>query len=100
MKYIQISILAFIVLFISSCNKDEETVSETYQNLIGNWEPTNLGIAATIDGKSFVQYLVDDLGFSQDDAEDAAQEFANWIASGLTGNIEFKRNKIVDKSKN
>ncbi len=95
MKNIKYLYFLLFVIFAASCNK-EEPVSATYQNLIGIWEPSSLSIGASIGNKSFVQYLVDDLGISQGRADSLAQDLVNIIAVGLTGTIEYKTDGTYD----
>ena len=90
MKNIKILVYALLILVAGACSKDEEPLSQTYQNLIGEWAPSSLSVTAQIDGKSFVQFLIDDLGFTEEEAQAAAQEFVDFIGGSVSGTIEFK----------
>lgn len=89
MKRFQYLLLSFLLIFAFACNKDEEPVSQTYLNMIGLWDAKEIQYSVSINGKSILQYYLDQ-GASQEEAEDLTLLFGQILAAGFDGTIEFK----------
>lgn len=76
------------ILFVSGCNKDDEP-DPTTQKLIGVWQADEISLGASVDGVSLDQYLLNQ-GYTEQEASDILNLFANIIALGYSGTIEFK----------
>lgn len=86
-----ISLLLFSTafIFITGCEKDDP---DGFASIIGTWTSSETIIDVTIDGISFVDYLVDQMGMSSETADAfLAEMFDN---STVTGSVEFKEDGI------
>ncbi len=86
----RISGLLLLLVLFNACNKDEEPLSETYLNLIGTWSSTEIKYGVLIDNVSITQYFIDELGYTEAEAEAAVVLFGQALASGFVGTLEFK----------
>jgi len=82
--------ISFFV-FISSCSDDEETPKS---DLIGFWTVTDVNIDATIFGSSIPDFFIDELGFSEIDANIVATLIESQLNAMFIGStIDFRENK-------
>ena len=77
------TLLLLVSIFVlTSCEKDEDNKKD---DLIGKWNITSVESEITINGVNIIDYLMDELGLSQSEAE----EFAEMFMFDVTGTIEF-----------
>jgi hypothetical protein len=79
-------ILASAIFLITSCKKDEDSGGNNNE-LVGKWTVTSSSFQITIDGLDFVDYLIEMLGLTEEQAQDIASGFES---EDLSGTIEFK----------
>jgi hypothetical protein len=72
------------IIFALSCKKDNDSSSL----LVGTWNTTNSVLEVTIDGIDYVEYLVNELGYTQEDAEAILTLYQN----GGPSQIIFREN--------
>ena len=86
-----ISLLLFSTafIFITGCEKDDP---DGFASIIGTWTSSESTIDVTIDGISFVDYLVDQMGMSSETADAFLAEMSD--NSTPTGSVEFKEDGI------
>jgi len=80
-------LLAFVILFTASCEKDEEVKPS---DVTGEWTVSSVSIELNVGDKSFIDYLVDALGVSDTEAQLFESLFEDALEEGFTGTIEFK----------
>jgi hypothetical protein len=89
MNYINIKrnpVIAFLLIFaLGACQKDNSTGGSG--NIVGKWSVTSSNVKITVNGTDIVQYLVDNLGLTQQQAETMANSYAT---EAMNGTIEFK----------
>ena len=78
-KKILLMVMVFGILFISSCSKDDEPVDQTSLDLIGVWESSSVQLLITVGGVSLFQYYVDEMGLTEEEAEEEIQLVGNLI---------------------
>ena len=79
----------FVVLLsfmaFSACEKDKDDKANE-KDLIGLWTINSSSTEMTVNGKDMIDFLVDEMGFTQSEAE----QFATFYETELTGTMEFK----------
>jgi hypothetical protein len=85
----------FTGLLLSSCSKDSNTTPA--DDLAGTWTAQSSAFTGTVNGKPLTQYYIDSLGFTSDEAQQAAIMFNSIMQQSFTGTIQFKSdNTYVD----
>ena len=84
-----VPLLFFLSLFLGSCNKDDEK-SATYDLICGKWEVTEIQFDVTIGGQSFTAYLINTYGFTEQEADLAAEENEKAYKDTWTGTMDYK----------
>lgn len=76
------------------CNNDDEdpTASDL---IIGEWTISTTTLVMSFNGKDLTQYLMSDLGFTQDEAVMFADMLEDMILEYFVGTIEFKNDKTT-----
>lgn len=72
-----IAVLSFV---LSNCTKDKENY------LIGTWTIAEYSVDVTVNGTDIIEYLMQEMGLSQDQAELYASFYT---AAAMSGTIEF-----------
>lgn len=93
---IQVATLVCVLFLcmIVSCNDDDENPSNS-DLLIGKWSISATTLDMNLNGKSLVQYLVQDVGLSQPEAEMFEALFEEMLQESFVGTIEFKADKTT-----
>jgi len=82
-------VLSATILFsLAACNKDDEEVDQN-KLLVGLWESTEVRMTFSVSQISLYQYYIDELGLTEEEADEANQLYGDIFASGLIGSIEF-----------
>jgi hypothetical protein len=81
--------LVLSIVIGNSCKKDEET-NEAINNLLGTWTINNSDVNLSVDGVDLVTYMVDNFGYSQQEAETLVSYFKLAIGADSQGTINFK----------
>jgi hypothetical protein len=79
---------ATALLGISACSDDDENFSES--DIIGIWTITSASADASVGSMSLVDYLVENLGLSQLEAQALETAFSQGFANGFDGTVEMK----------
>lgn len=87
-------VCGLFLCMIVSCNDDDENPSNS-DLLIGKWSISTTTIEMNLNGKSLVQYLVQDVGLSQAEAEMFEEMFEDMLLETFVGTIEFKADKTA-----
>ncbi|MCH7410027.1 copper resistance protein NlpE [Belliella sp. DSM 111904] len=61
-------LLGFISVMVFSCVEDEERSVDS-DDIVGTWEIEDFDVSLSINGKSFFDFLVEDVGLSEEDAQ-------------------------------
>lgn len=76
--------------FLASCSEDDEGDNVgSSEDLIGTWNVSALDFEFTINGEDFIQWLVDNAGLSNDDAEFFRDLFETAFSEDITGSFNF-----------
>ena len=81
-----IILVLFAGLFITSCSKDSDPAAD----LVGTWTFSNATFDAKVGTKTLTQYLMDDLGLTQAQAQQMMVLFTAQMQQAFTGTIEMK----------
>jgi hypothetical protein len=86
-----LSILLISTLFLfSHCSEDDDEKNEN-ADLIGTWTMTSIDIDLMIDGKSLMQFLIEDAGLSEAEAALLETFFKSTLEDEISsGQIELK----------
>jgi hypothetical protein len=84
--------LSTAILFISTCKKDEETVPPE-DLLEGTWKFGETTIDLTVGGVDLVQYVMDNFGYTQQQADLMVAQFAAAVNDDNEGEITFNEDK-------
>ena len=76
-----------IALMLVSCEKDSSTGGATEDELIGKWTIASSSVDMTIDGVSVVDFLVEALGITEEQAKQFEQIYTDELS--MSGTIEF-----------
>ncbi|GEM_PF-327274 len=84
LKSLVILLIAAMAMFCVSCNdEDDDNDGVTASEIVGVWTVSNVEGDIEINGISFMDYLIDLLGMTQEEAEDALEEMLeDFPASG------------------
>jgi hypothetical protein len=74
---------------LSACEKDDEQLDQRIL-LVGLWESIEVNMTFSVGEISLYQYYIDELGFTEEEAQKANQAYGDVFASGLIGFIEFE----------
>lgn len=81
-------ILFSLFLFLFSCNKDDEP--GTFEMVCGEWTIESVTTEITINSSSLVQFFVEALALSEEDAHTIADDYYNSVYEYYDGTMEFK----------
>ncbi len=87
--YKPILIIGVLTFFITGCEKDDP-VKVTEEFIIGSWEVANIEADGTIDGKSMLEYYMDESGLSEAQAEFLINYTIASFSGMYDGVYEFK----------
>ncbi|QQS51795.1 MAG: hypothetical protein IPM71_03470 [Bacteroidota bacterium] len=79
---INVLLLGFMLFSLSSCEKDEDKKEVIKAEIVGEWTITNGTLSLTVDGKNYVQYLMDEWGFTQ-------EEIDEMVDTDITGTFDI-----------
>ena len=66
-------VLSATILFsLAACNKDDEEVDQN-KLLVGLWESTEVRMTFSVSQISLYQYYIDELGLTEEEADEANQ---------------------------
>lgn len=84
-----------ILCMFMNCNNDDEdpTASDL---IIGKWTISTTTLEMFFNGKDLTQYLIVDLGFTQDEAVMFTDMLEEMILEFFVGTIEFKKDKTTE----
>lgn len=85
MNFKSLLLLPVFVIFMASCEKDKDGGSNA-NDIVGNWTITKSEMSVTVNGIDFVQYLINELGLSQSEAE----AYEELFFSEITGTVNIK----------
>ena len=93
-------ILLFPVIFFlvvsqalfTSCEKITEDIV-VVEGLIGMWSPNNSSAEVTANGEDLVTYLVDNFGYTEEEAEDYYDVFVSDYFQNAGGSVSFNNEK-------
>lgn len=89
-RFIYLIVLSLIfVLLTSNCN-NENDISETYNLVCGKWSVTNIQFEVMIGDQSFVDFLMDTYGFTEEEALNELEGTENAYRESWTGTMNFK----------
>jgi hypothetical protein len=83
-KLVTIVLMSSALIFGTSCEKDDAFDADL---IIGEWTAEEISMEMTIDGVSYADYLVDELGFSLIIAEALLEEMSAEME--ISGSVEF-----------
>ncbi len=104
MKKLAVHLLQFlIVIFVfglASCDDDGDGDNEsgTADLLVGTWNTSDVDIDATVDNQSFIDYLVDEFDFTQEQAEFYYDLFISELESEITGTLKFNSDNTYESN--
>lgn len=82
--------IVFSLLLFANCSSDSEGENADAQ-FVGTWNLTSVSVELSIDGKSLVQYLIDNGEMTQGEAELLEDFFKSFLEAELSdGQIELK----------
>jgi hypothetical protein len=76
----------------TSCEKITEDIV-VVQGLIGMWSPNNSSVEVTANGEDLVTYLVDNFGYTEEEAEDYYDELVSDYFYNAGGSVIFNNEK-------
>lgn len=81
------SLIFVIMLFftLSACDKNNDGGGNA-NDIVGEWTITSSDMSITINGIDFIQYLMDEMGLTQTEA----QGFEDMYITDMTGTVEIK----------
>jgi len=85
-----ILLLFMLVVFISSCSKEDE-ISATYNKICGEWVVSDIQFDMSISGQNFVDFLIDNYGFTEEEAQVESDENEFAYIESWTGTMHFKQ---------
>jgi len=80
-------LISFSLILVASCSKDDDA-SVT---IVGTWTISDGSVGMTIDGVSYVNYLIN-LGMTPAQAQSDWEDMQNDMIAPIGGTIEFKSN--------
>ena len=63
-----------LILLFTGCGDDDDDSDQ--DDLIGTWQLSSANTQITIDGQDLIEWLADQLGISEDEAEDLSDQFS------------------------
>jgi hypothetical protein len=78
-----------LVVYISSCSKDDE-ISVTYSKICGEWVVADIQFDVSIGGENLVDFLINTYGLTEEEAQAAFEENENAYRESWTGTMQFK----------
>lgn len=95
-KYGTLLMIPFLVL-VTGCNKDEEDEIAT-SDIIGKWTISSVSFDIKLGEVSLIDYLIDQYGFTEEEADLYRDLIDSELDSEFEGTIEFKSNQtfVID----
>lgn len=85
LKLFTLALISISFVFTSGCDEDEVGITAS---IIGSWTVTETSMEMTIDGVSWLDYMVNEIGLSSEIAETSWAEIQT--ESDMEGTVEFK----------
>lgn len=89
-----------LVVFAFACGNDDEgngnNPPTAEEMLVGTWTTSTIDITLTVDDKSLTDYLVEDLGWSESDADFYTQLFEAELESSVDGTLTLNADNTYD----
>lgn len=87
-----LAIPAMVILF-TACNDDEGATPDPAADLYGEWLSSEILVSFSIDGQGMLTYLVDELDWSEAEAQEFVDAILQELSQGFSGSIEFRTDK-------
>ncbi len=94
-------LIIILVVFAIACGDDDEAVDNdptTEEMLVGTWTTSSVEVTAEVDGQSLIDYLVNDLGYSEGDAALFNALFEAGLEESVTGSITLNSDNTYDSN--
>ena len=95
-------LMIVLVVFAFACGDDDEGSDPppptTEDMLVGTWTTSSINIELTVGEKSLADYLVEDLGWSEADANFYSQLFEAELESAVDGTLTFNDDGTYDSN--
>jgi len=88
----KLSILFFIsslILISPACSKDDDEDEKASNDLHGSWTINETVLDLSVDGVDLVDYLVNEMNYTEQEAQFMVDFYSNAIQAGNQGNITF-----------
>ncbi len=89
----------FITIGLTSCDEDDDSSGDelsTEELLIGTWTVTSIDIQAFVGSQTLVEYLVDELGLSMEEAEAQFDLLVDSLEPDLTGSLTINADNTYE----
>ncbi|HMB63694.1 MAG TPA: lipocalin family protein [Eudoraea sp.] len=92
-------LIAILVIGVTSCSDDDTTAEKsTMDLLVGTWTTSSVDIDATVEGQSLTDYLVNEVGLSENEAADQYALFEAALVSEVTGSLTLNADNTYESS--
>jgi hypothetical protein len=88
-KYFYLLLMSITITLFTSCGSDDGDEIAESNNLIGAWGISGVEIEITINDTDFVQWMIDNLALSDDDATVIQALFQEGFEEDFTGTMTF-----------
>ena len=89
----------FITIGLTSCDEDDDSSGDelsTEELLIGTWTVTSIDIQAFVGSQTLVEYLVNELGLSMEEAEAQFDLLVDSLEPDLTGSLTINADNTYE----
>lgn len=99
MKKASINLIQSLILVIgvAGCDKSDDELS-TAELLVGTWTTSAINVDAKVGSKSLVDYLIDDVGLSPEEAAAKYALFEAGLESELTGSLTLHSDQTYESA--
>lgn len=91
-------LILILVLFLAACGDDDSAELNTEDHLLGTWTTSSIAIEASVGSQSLTDYLVDEVGMSQEEAEAQYDLFIDSLEPEVTGSLTLNSDNTYDSS--
>ncbi len=84
-KFFSLAVISMSLVFTTACEKEDEGITAS---IVGSWTITETTMDMTIDGVSWIDYMVNELGWTAETAEIEWTEMQS--ETDMEGTVEFK----------